>query len=70
MLITDNLSYADLFSILEESKSQLGRSVNPTIYSPVEWVRKQKQANNFITQVLKHQKIFLIGSEDELNKFR
>jgi len=68
MLISDTLSYAELFPLLEQSQVQLGREINPTFYSEKEWVRKRKSKNNFIIQVIKRPKIFLIGTEDELDK--
>ena len=70
MLITDTLSYAELFPLLEQSQAELGREINPTFYSQKEWVRKRKSKNNFIIQVIKQPKIFLIGTEDELKELR
>ncbi len=70
LLISDTLTYADLFKLLEEAQLQLGRQINPTFYSPDEWKRKLKARNNFVTQVIEQSKIFLIGSEDELTKLR
>ena len=65
MLISD-LSYADLYPILEKAEERLGRTINPTCYSVSEWVKKQN--NHFVTQVLNQPKIFIIGSEDELRE--
>lgn len=70
MLISDNLTYADLFQLLEKAQAQLGRPIHPSFYSPSEWIRKQKMNNNFLTQIIKQPKIFLIGTEDELSKLR
>lgn len=66
MLLSDNLTYADLFQLLQHAEAQLGRTINPTFYSPSEWKRKLKENNNFLIQILKQPKIFLIGTEDEL----
>ena len=70
MLICKDLTYADLFKFLEEAQVQLGRKINPTFYSPIEWSTKLKANNNFLIQVIKQPKIFLIGTEDELAKLR
>jgi predicted nucleotidyltransferase len=70
MLICNNLTYADLFKLLEEAQVKLGRSIHPTFYSPSEWKRKYQANNNFLIQIVKQPKIFLIGNEDELNKLR
>lgn len=66
MLISDNLTYADLFKLLEEAQTKLGRSIHPTFYSLKEWKRKKMANNHFVNQVLTQPKIFLIGTEDEL----
>jgi predicted nucleotidyltransferase len=70
MLVSDTLTYADLFKLLDKAQAQLGRSINPTFYSLSEWKRKIKANNNFVTQIIQQPKIFLIGSEDELTKLR
>ncbi len=70
MIITDKLTYSDLFKLLGKTESQLGRKINPTFYSPDEWTRKYVEGNNFINQLLKKPKIFLIGTEDEFREFR
>jgi len=66
MLVSDSLTYADLFKLLEEVQVQLGRSIHPTFYSLSEWKRKREANNNFLNQVMVQPKIFLIGTEDEL----
>ena len=66
MIIGDNLTYADIFQLLEKAETQLNRKVNPTFYSPSEWIRKKEEGNNFIVKVRTQLKIFLIGTEDEL----
>jgi predicted nucleotidyltransferase len=68
MLVCENLTYADLFKLLEEAQVKLGRPIHPTFYSPPEWTKKYQSNNNFLTQLVKQPKIFLIGTEDELTK--
>ncbi len=52
MIISDDLSYADLFTILEDASKRLGRTVNPTIYSRPELARRIRRQNSFVTRVL------------------
>src|SRR5688572_21582437 len=33
MIVSDELTYSDVFSVLEEAGNRLGRKVNPTVYS-------------------------------------
>ncbi len=69
MLIGDDLTYADIFKLLQKAEKQLGRTINPTFYSPSDWKRKNKEHNNFINQIIKQPKIFLEGNDHELKEF-
>lgn len=66
LVVSDSLSYADLFGVLEEAATRLGRTVNPSIYTRQELARRVKQKNAFVTRVLAQPKVWLIGGEDEL----
>ena len=66
MVISDRLTYADLFAALEEASSQLGRKVSPTIYSSKELSKRIKQDNAFVTRVLAQPKLWLIGADSDL----
>jgi hypothetical protein len=66
MVVSDTLSYADLFATLEEAGARLGRPVNPTIYTSAELARRIGQDNPFVTKVLQQPKLWLIGGESDL----
>ena len=66
MVVSDSMTYADLFAALEEASNRLGRKVNPTVYSPQELAKRRKQGNAFVTRVLAQPKIWLIGGERDL----
>ena len=67
MIISPSLGYADVFGALENAAATLGRKVNPTLYTPLDIARRQEQDNAFVTRVLQQPKIWLIGTEKELN---
>jgi len=66
MVVSDRLSYADVFGALEEASARLGRKVAPTIYSSQELSRRVKRNNAFVTRVLAQPKLWLIGDESVL----
>ena len=66
MVISDSLTYADLFALLEGATRQLGRDVNPTVYSLAELTTRVREKKSFATRVLAQPKIWLIGGEDDL----
>ena len=66
MVVTETLSYADLFEGLAAAEQVLGRKVNPTLYTSAALAEKVRTENSFVLRVLSQPKIFLIGAEDEL----
>jgi predicted nucleotidyltransferase len=66
MLISDKLTYAEVFGTLEAVGAQLGRLVNPTVYTRKELAKRVADDNAFVKRVLAQPKIWLIGSDDDL----
>ena len=67
MIVSKDLSYADVFGALESATATLGRKVNPTLYMPAEMVKRINNDNAFVTRVLTQPKIWLLGNEEQLN---
>lgn len=61
MLIGENLGYADVVERLLTVEERLGRSINPTIYTPADWLAKKAAGNSFVVRVSEQDKINLIG---------
>ncbi len=66
MVISDSLTYAEIFGALESAIEQLGRPVNPTVYSRNEISKRIHEKNSFVTRVLAGRKIWIIGSDDDI----
>jgi predicted nucleotidyltransferase len=66
LVVTDRLTYADLFAALEEAGSKLGRPVNPTVYTRKEMSKRLRQGNAFVKRVLAQPKFWVIGGDDDL----
>jgi predicted nucleotidyltransferase len=66
MVIGDNLAYPEVYSALMPVEAQLGRKINPSIYSYEDVRQKLKKGNTFLTRIMAQPKIFLIGSERDL----
>ncbi len=63
MVLSDSLSYADLFASLEEATNRLGRTVNPTVYSRKDLEKRIQADNAFVKRVLEQPKLWVIGEE-------
>ncbi len=66
MLVSDSISYADVFPALEELSSGWGRKIEPTIYSVNELKHRIESDNSFVRRVLDQPKLWLVGSENDL----
>ena len=66
LVVSDDLSHAQLFEALEEATGQLGRTVNPTVYSRAEFNQRQRGENAFITRVVEQPKLWVLGNANAL----
>jgi len=66
MVIGDELSYSDLYAALQDVENALGRKVSPKFLSLKDWQRKASDKGSFISKVNALPKIFIFGSEEDL----
>lgn len=59
-------SNAELLEALLPAETQLGRAVNPTLYTPGEFIQRVRDGKSFIMRVLEQPKIFVKGSEHDI----
>ena len=64
-VITQHLSYRELFSTLEPATSRLGRVVNPTVYSRIEFEKRTREGNAFVKRVMAQSKLWIVGDDSE-----
>ncbi|WP_236574289.1 nucleotidyltransferase domain-containing protein [Hydrogenophaga sp. PBL-H3] len=64
LIVSPSLRYGEVFGALETASQTLGRTVNPTIYTPEEFERRAAQDNAFVTRVMQQPRIWLIGEEE------
>lgn len=68
LMVIGKATVDQVLSQLSMVEKGLGRSINPTVYSVAEFKSKLAADNHFLTSLLKGQKVFLIGDDDELRK--
>jgi predicted nucleotidyltransferase len=66
-VITQHLTYRELFSALEPATGRLGRVVNPTVYSRIEFDRRLRDGNAFVKRVMAQSKLWIIGDDSEFS---
>jgi predicted nucleotidyltransferase len=68
LMVVGKATLDEILSRLSTAEKNIGRPINPTVYSVDEFKSKLASGNHFLTAVLKGQKEFLLGDEDELRK--
>jgi predicted nucleotidyltransferase len=63
MVISEKIAYSDLFVALEPATNRLKRTVNPTVYSRMEFDKRIRDGNAFVKRVLAQSKLWVIGEE-------
>ena len=66
MIISDSLTYGEVFGTLERVTSSVDRKVNPTVYTAAEFSKRAGSENVFVTRVIEQPKLWVIGSEHDL----
>ncbi len=70
LVVVGDIGFGEVVKLLHASQRVLGREINPKVYSVKEWTAKRAAPDAFLRDVLGKPKIFVIGSEDELEKPR
>ena len=66
LLVSDSLSYADVYPLLEDASQQLGRAVNPSIYTMADIGRRTKTGDGFLKRITEQPKLWIIGGESDI----
>src|SRR5947207_287232 len=66
MIVSDSLTYGEVFGALERITRTVGRQINPTVYTAAEFSKRARTENAFVTRVLEQPKLWVIGSDDDL----
>jgi predicted nucleotidyltransferase len=61
MLVGDDMSYSEVMELLAPAEKQLGRTINPTLYTVAEFTDRKNNHQPFITRVIEQPKLWLMG---------
>ena len=66
VMIIGLVPFGDVTEAVAAIQNALGREVNPSVYSPEEFRSKLSKKHHFLTNVMKSEKLYLIGDRDGL----
>lgn len=68
LLVVGDVSFGDVVQALANAQRRIGRDINPTVYTPAEFLEKVRVRHHFVTSVLREPKIFVVGDQRELER--
>jgi predicted nucleotidyltransferase len=68
LLLVGEVGFGEAVKVLHPAQEILSREINPVVYGPAEFRKKQEAGDAFLRQVMAGEKIFLLGAEDDLGK--
>ena len=66
MVISDDLTYPDVYGALSEVEQMLARTINPTVLTRDEWRRKRQRLDSFASRIAAGPRILISGDESDL----
>jgi len=68
LMVIGDIGLRKLTGLLTDTSGKIGREINPHIFAKKEFVKRKKERDHFLNQVLESAKIFIIGTEDDLTE--
>ena len=66
LVISDTVTYPDVYEALQGAEAALGRTINPTVMTPAQWRAKRSRSESFAAREAAQRRLFVIGSDDAL----
>jgi len=66
LMVVGDVGLARLSPVLKDMGGAIGRAINPTVYPAKEFAKKLAAGHHFLTSVMQHEKLYLIGDETNL----
>jgi predicted nucleotidyltransferase len=68
MIIGQELTYSEVYAALQKAEKVLRRAVNPNLMTSTDWKRKVVETSPFVSKILQQPKLFVFGTENELER--
>lgn len=68
LMIIGDVDMDELHNAVTKAEEAINREVNFSVFGPKEWQERIKKKESFVKDVLRNQKIFLIGDESALRR--
>jgi predicted nucleotidyltransferase len=66
MIIGRDVAYGEIYAALQKAEKTLLRTINPNLMTKKEWNQKLLERSSFISKILQQPKLFVFGTQHEL----
>ena len=66
LMVIGSVSLRKLSELLASVETRIGREINPHVLTPRDFASRQYKKEHFVSSVLKSPRLFVIGSDDDL----
>ncbi|MHC4588079.1 MAG: nucleotidyltransferase domain-containing protein [Planctomycetota bacterium] len=68
VMIIGDATFSEVVDAVRAAEPKLHRNINPTVYPVDEFTEKLAARHHFVTTVMKRDKVFVLGNEDEFRR--
>jgi len=68
LLVVGSVRFSDVVGELESARERLGREINMTVFPELEFRRKAKIGDHFVSSLLKDKLLLVLGAADDLSR--
>ena len=68
VIVIGEVEFGETVNLLYEAQTTLCREINPKVFAPPEWRAKRRSKSPFLLDVMSKPKLFLIGTQHELDQ--
>ena len=66
MVISDGLTFPDIYTAVQSAEEVLARTVNPNVRTVDQWRAESNEKDSFAARIARQPRLFVIGSADDL----
>jgi predicted nucleotidyltransferase len=66
MIIGEQITYGDIFMALQNAEKTLQRPINPNLMTVDDWRKRRASKSAFVTKIAEQPKMFVVGTDHEL----
>ena len=66
LMVVGTIGLRALTSLLSGVSERIGREINPHVMTPKEFTKRREEKDHFVTRILEDLKLFVIGTEHDL----